>query len=75
VSAVGGVASNHHLRSELAHRAQSEGLKVLLPPAELCTDNAAIVAATGYLRFKDCRQGTPSVSPYSTRSYGSCGVA
>ncbi len=69
VSAVGGVASNQHLRSQLEHRAESEGLKVLLPPAELCTDNAAIVAATGYLRFKDRRQGTPSVSPYSTRSY------
>lgn len=74
VSAVGGVASNHSLRSQLEQRAASEGLKALLPPVELCTDNAAIVAATGYLRYRGIRdsgQSPPPVSLYSTRLYES----
>jgi N6-L-threonylcarbamoyladenine synthase len=70
VSAVGGVASNRFLRSQLEKRAGSEGLKVLLPPPELCTDNAAIVAETGYLQLKYRRKPASSVKLYSTRSYG-----
>jgi N6-L-threonylcarbamoyladenine synthase len=69
VSAVGGVASNHSLRSQL-----EQGLKALLPPVDLCTDNAAIVAAAGYLRYRGIRdsgQSPPPVSLYSTRSYES----
>jgi N6-L-threonylcarbamoyladenine synthase len=75
VSAVGGVASNSYLRSELSRKAEASGLNVLLPPAALCTDNAAIVAATGYLRFRDGEMSGLSISPYSTRSYGSSEIA
>lgn len=75
VSAVGGVASNAYIRSQLRKRAASSGLKTLLPPAALCTDNAAIVAATGYLHFRAGRTSDSSLSPYSTRSYGACDVA
>jgi N6-L-threonylcarbamoyladenine synthase len=70
VSAVGGVASNSRLREHLTRRATEVGLEVLLPPAELCTDNAGIVAAAGYLRFRHSPDGVAPVSPYSTRSYG-----
>lgn len=70
VSAVGGVASNSCLRGHLARGAAEVGLEVLLPPAELCTDNAGIVAAAGYLRFLRNPGDIAPVSPYSTRSYG-----
>jgi N6-L-threonylcarbamoyladenine synthase len=69
VSAVGGVASNAQLRQQLKAKAEEVGLEVLLPPAELCTDNAGIVAAAGYMRYRDGRRGE-AVMPYSTRSYG-----
>jgi len=69
VAAVGGVAANRALRQRLSAEAERARLKVLLPPPDLCTDNAAIVAAAGYLHLK---KGSPCdiwVSPYSTKSY------
>ncbi|MFP4331512.1 MAG: tRNA (adenosine(37)-N6)-threonylcarbamoyltransferase complex transferase subunit TsaD [Alkalispirochaetaceae bacterium] len=45
VVAAGGVAANSYLREHLASRGD---LRVHLPPLELCTDNAAMVAGLGY---------------------------
>jgi N6-L-threonylcarbamoyladenine synthase len=69
VAAVGGVAANTALRDGLICKAEAAGLRTLLPPAELCTDNAAIVAAAGFLRFRSGETADLSLSPYSTRSY------
>lgn len=46
----GGVAANTRLRAELSRRA---GLPVRYPPIDLCTDNAAMVAAAAYYRGDD----------------------
>ncbi|KAF4989483.1 hypothetical protein FGRMN_9081 [Fusarium graminum] len=50
----GGVASNkflmHVLRSMLAVRGY-EGMQIIAPPVELCTDNAAMIAWTGMEMF------------------------
>jgi N6-L-threonylcarbamoyladenine synthase len=70
VSAVGGVAANTYLRRKLERAAADSGIKTLLPPPELCTDNAAIVAITGFLRLSSGEVSDLSISPYSTRSYG-----
>lgn len=43
----GGVAANQRLRAALAQAANQAGLGVTLPPVELCTDNAAMIAAAG----------------------------
>jgi N6-L-threonylcarbamoyladenine synthase len=43
----GGVASNRRLRDRVAGLAEAEGLEVLFPSPQLCTDNAAMVAAVG----------------------------
>jgi N6-L-threonylcarbamoyladenine synthase len=45
----GGVASNELLRHRLV---EGSPLPVLVPEPVLCTDNAAMVAACGYFRFK-----------------------
>jgi len=47
VAVVGGVAANSRLRRELESAAGEDGFALTLPPAELCTDNAAMIAAAG----------------------------
>ncbi|MBW2060441.1 MAG: tRNA (adenosine(37)-N6)-threonylcarbamoyltransferase complex transferase subunit TsaD [Deltaproteobacteria bacterium] len=44
----GGVAANQSLRREMAEVAARHGVPFILPPIELCTDNAAMIAAMGY---------------------------
>jgi N6-L-threonylcarbamoyladenine synthase len=47
----GGVAANRAIRSALLELAASEGRKFSVPPAWLCTDNAAMIAWAGAERF------------------------
>ena len=51
----GGVAANTRLRREAERTGLSVGLPVFIPPLELTTDNAAMIAAAGYVAF---RRGT-----------------
>jgi N6-L-threonylcarbamoyladenine synthase len=48
----GGVASNRAVRAALAALAESRGLPFVAPPLWLCTDNAAMIAWAGALRFE-----------------------
>jgi len=50
--AAGGVASNETLRHELYNVAQAKKFVFVAPPANLCTDNGAMVAWAGIERFK-----------------------
>jgi len=47
VALCGGVAANRALRASLESEAARMGLRIALPHRELCTDNAAMVAARG----------------------------
>ncbi|MGQ9707345.1 MAG: tRNA (adenosine(37)-N6)-threonylcarbamoyltransferase complex transferase subunit TsaD [bacterium] len=52
VGVSGGVAANGHLREQLRTLAQRLDLKLYLPRKDYCTDNAAMIAAAGYERYK-----------------------
>jgi N6-L-threonylcarbamoyladenine synthase len=43
----GGVAANSGLRQGLAEECQKHGVRLSVPPFELCTDNASMIAACG----------------------------
>jgi N6-L-threonylcarbamoyladenine synthase len=47
LAVVGGVAANQRLRREIARAARADGFEACFPPPELCTDNAAMIAAAG----------------------------
>jgi N6-L-threonylcarbamoyladenine synthase len=47
----GGVAANHAIRRALADLAEREDRRFSVPPAWLCTDNAAMIAWAGAERF------------------------
>jgi N6-L-threonylcarbamoyladenine synthase len=47
----GGVAANQAIRGALAELAEREGRRFAVPPAWLCTDNAAMIAWAGIERF------------------------
>jgi N6-L-threonylcarbamoyladenine synthase len=47
----GGVAANRALRTVLAERLSAEGLSLLVPPPEWCTDNGAMIGAAAGHRF------------------------
>jgi N6-L-threonylcarbamoyladenine synthase len=48
----GGVAANGRIRSALTGLAEEHGLPFVAPPLWLCTDNAAMIAWAGALRFE-----------------------
>ena len=51
VALAGGVAANSRLRQELTRRSKEKGVKVVYPSPILCTDNAAMVACSGYFQL------------------------
>ncbi len=51
VTLSGGVASNSRLKEMMQDELARVGADFYYPPPKLCTDNAAMIAAAGYLRY------------------------
>jgi N6-L-threonylcarbamoyladenine synthase len=58
----GGVAANSQLRATFEERARGRGLEVFFPSRALSTDNAAMIAAAAYFRFRANRFADTSLN-------------
>ncbi len=64
----GGVSANSKLREILLEKEKKEGWNVYIPPIEYTTDNAAMIAMVGYLKYKENKKSSITHSPYSRMS-------
>lgn len=48
IALVGGVAANPRLRERVGREAEKSGMTLFVPSPDLCGDNAAMIAGTGY---------------------------
>jgi N6-L-threonylcarbamoyladenine synthase len=51
IAIAGGVSANKGLRNAIHKLAETNNCRVFIPPFEYCTDNAAMIAMTGYYKF------------------------
>lgn len=58
IGIAGGVAANAGLREELLRLAAEHNGKAFIPPFEFCTDNAAMIAFAGKIKYNQQNYGT-----------------
>jgi N6-L-threonylcarbamoyladenine synthase len=51
VAVAGGVSANSGLRQAFHHYAEKYGWEIFIPPFAFTTDNAAMIAITGYYKY------------------------
>jgi len=64
VTIAGGVSANSELRTTLKETGKRLGWRVFIPKFEYCTDNAAMVAVTGYFRYLRKEFAGQDITPY-----------
>ena len=62
IAIAGGVSANSGLRNALIEREKTHKWSVFIPKFEYCTDNAAMIAISGYYKFQDEQFANLSVS-------------
>lgn len=65
IAIAGGVSANSRLRRALQQKAQELGWRVFIPKLEFCTDNAAMVAITGYFKYLRKEFASQGLSAYA----------
>lgn len=62
IAIAGGVSANSSLRDTLLERENTHKWSVYIPKFEYCTDNAAMIAISGYYKFQDNQFTNSSIS-------------
>lgn len=62
----GGVAANSGLRTMLEQRAHYNGMKVYIPPVQLCGDNAAMIGCQAYYEYQAGHTAGADLNAYAT---------
>jgi N6-L-threonylcarbamoyladenine synthase len=65
IAVAGGVSANSGLRAELIKAAEKHQWKMYIPPFKFTTDNAAMIAITGYYKYLKGEFASQDVVPYS----------
>ena len=65
VAIAGGVSANSGIRTALLKKQETDNWKVFIPDFEFCTDNAAMIAVTGYFKYLQKDYTLQNISPYS----------
>ena len=65
IAIAGGVSANSYLRSRLLELQEKYKKNVHIPKFEFCTDNAAMIAISGYYKFLIEEFADQSVTPKS----------
>jgi N6-L-threonylcarbamoyladenine synthase len=63
IALAGGVSANSGLRSAILEESERQGWKVYIPPIQYTTDNAAMIAVTGYYKFLKKEFAPEDISP------------
>ncbi|MEN8155336.1 MAG: tRNA (adenosine(37)-N6)-threonylcarbamoyltransferase complex transferase subunit TsaD [Bacteroidota bacterium] len=63
VALAGGVSANSGLRSAVMTESEKRGWEVFIPPLRFTTDNAAMIAITGYYRYLAGEFASEDISP------------
>lgn len=69
VCIAGGVSANSVLRTAIIDTGNKLDLTVTIPPFEYCTDNAAMIAFTGYYKFLVNKFSPLSITPSARASW------
>lgn len=65
VAVAGGVSANSELRGAFEDYSQKYGWKIHIPKFAYTTDNAAMVAISGYYKYLDNEFATPDIAPFA----------
>jgi N6-L-threonylcarbamoyladenine synthase len=69
VAIAGGVSANSALRKAFLEAQEENGWNVFIPRLEYSTDNAAMIAITGYFKYRNNDFADLSVAPYARSSF------
>jgi len=64
----GGVAANSSLRQQMKKKADENSITLYLPGMDLCIDNAAMIALTGYLHYQRGDRSSLDLNPRASAS-------
>jgi len=68
IAIAGGVSANSRLRKALEEKKSELGWRIFIPKFEYCTDNAAMIAITGYFKYLKKDFAWQDISVYARRA-------